>query len=306
MGRGDDMDKNLNLNEVNPFILFCRSPRIHNTLPPDTVHPRRKVKWYELEFQTAGEGYAITDDIKLPAGKGHMLFRKPGMIVQSFYPYSCYFLIFDAFHDPFKIYDFELLDADKGGYTDHEIGYGDKADYSLDFPPLLMVHRYYEFENLFVKCYNAYTSNDMFAIFNQKKYLIDILFLLQKEISDEAHVKSRNRSFGTNYSKVINLKNHIDSRISSRFSLNDLAEVAGLSPNFLSKIFKSITGESPIDYINRSKLALAKKLLLETNLVIKQIAAQCGFENETYFYILFKKSEGVSPSEYRNRNMQFL
>ena len=45
----------------------------------------------------------------------------------------------------------------------------------------------------------------------------------------------------------------------------------------------------------------AKRFLIESNKSIKEIAYECGFENDSYFYTLFKKTEGISPSAYQRK-----
>lgn len=47
---------------------------------------------------------------------------------------------------------------------------------------------------------------------------------------------------------------------------------------------------------------MSKKILLDTNKTVKEVAYDCGFENITYFFTLLKKVEGLSPSDYRKKN----
>lgn len=67
-----------------------------------------------------------------------------------------------------------------------------------------------------------------------------------------------------------------------------------------------LTGYSPktgihfIDYVNRLRIEKAKNLLYSTTLSIKEIGFQVGFSDEKYFMKVFKKLEGLSPSQYRH------
>ena len=73
-----------------------------------------------------------------------------------------------------------------------------------------------------------------------------------------------------------------------------------LSPFYISKIFKSEMGESPIHYLIRVRMEKAKALLESgASLSIGEIAEKVGYEDAYHFSKLFKKTYGVSPSKMR-------
>ena len=59
------------------------------------------------------------------------------------------------------------------------------------------------------------------------------------------------------------------------------------------------TGMRPMEYLARKRLSVAKVLLFSTDNSITSIGKEVGYEDPTYFGIVFKKLEGISPSEYR-------
>ena len=65
------------------------------------------------------------------------------------------------------------------------------------------------------------------------------------------------------------------------------------------RVFKGITGASPLEYRNSIRLAHAKVKLQDTNDPISEIAESLGYGSATYFSIAFKKSFGISPIEFR-------
>ncbi|MEN6312690.1 MAG: helix-turn-helix domain-containing protein [Clostridiaceae bacterium] len=81
--------------------------------------------------------------------------------------------------------------------------------------------------------------------------------------------------------------------------LNNVAGRLGLSPNYLSKLFKTYTAKSVGDYINQLRVEKALKLLEESDLSINEIASRIGIPCNTYFYPIFKKIMGITPAEYR-------
>ena len=82
------------------------------------------------------------------------------------------------------------------------------------------------------------------------------------------------------------------------FPLNEVAAVFGLSPNYLSALFKKTCNIGFSEYITQKKVARAKTLLLEQDMKIYEVADQLGFESAFYFSKVFKKVEGISPREY--------
>lgn len=84
-----------------------------------------------------------------------------------------------------------------------------------------------------------------------------------------------------------------------------LANVVSLNYAYFSNIFKSRTGVSVTAYLQNIRLRKAKELLISTNDRIREVAHKVGFTDERYFEKLFKNSEGITPSEYRERLRSF-
>lgn len=82
-------------------------------------------------------------------------------------------------------------------------------------------------------------------------------------------------------------------------SVTMIADSFDIHASYLSRFFKEQTGDTVSDYINKFRIAEAKRLLLDERTVIKQIAEQVGFYSISTFIRTFKKYEGVTPSIYR-------
>lgn len=72
--------------------------------------------------------------------------------------------------------------------------------------------------------------------------------------------------------------------------------------DYLSKLFKKSVGISLHSFINQTKIKLIKSYLLNTNLSIKELSRQCGFEDENHFVKFFKYHIGTSPTNYRSKH----
>lgn len=92
---------------------------------------------------------------------------------------------------------------------------------------------------------------------------------------------------------------YINNHLTEILSLNDLASQASLSPFYFSRLFKKETGFSPHEYVILSRINNAKYLLNFPELSIKDVCFKTGFSSESSFCTTFKKSVGMTPSEYR-------
>jgi len=84
------------------------------------------------------------------------------------------------------------------------------------------------------------------------------------------------------------------------FSLDYCADQFSTSPYTLSRVFKQITGINFIDYLSNLRIEQAKDLLLGSDMKITDIADRVGYQNN-YFTRVFKKYEGITPGQYRDR-----
>lgn len=90
----------------------------------------------------------------------------------------------------------------------------------------------------------------------------------------------------------------------AEFSLQELAEIAFVSSQHLSREFKKETGITFIDYLTRVRIKNAAKLLLNENMKIYEVAEKTGYSNQHYFSSAFKKTLGISPAEYRRKTFK--
>ena len=99
-----------------------------------------------------------------------------------------------------------------------------------------------------------------------------------------------------NMDKVIQ---YINTNISKKLSLEELADISCFSRTYFSVLFKELNGISPWDYINIKRVELAKSMLRESNETVLYISSECGFSNLSNFNRIFKKITGTTPTEFR-------
>lgn len=95
---------------------------------------------------------------------------------------------------------------------------------------------------------------------------------------------------------VSTIINFINENYMKEISLERISKNMYLSPVYISKIFKEETGDSPINYLIRIRLAKAREMLMEGNMSIKAVAKNVGYNDAYYFSKLYKKYFGHPPS----------
>jgi AraC family transcriptional regulator len=94
------------------------------------------------------------------------------------------------------------------------------------------------------------------------------------------------------------VRDNIEQRLSEKLSIEGLATEIGLSPFHFARMFKVSFGESPANYINRRRVALAKEYLARHE-SLAQISADSGFSHQSHMTATFKKLTGLTPALYR-------
>ena len=102
-------------------------------------------------------------------------------------------------------------------------------------------------------------------------------------------------------SAVMKAKTYIDGNYGRDLSLDEVSKAVDISPYYFSKLFKEETGENFIEYLTKVRISRAKELLTDPNVSIKEVCASSGYSDPNYFSRIFKKYEGVTPSEYREK-----
>jgi two-component system response regulator YesN len=118
------------------------------------------------------------------------------------------------------------------------------------------------------------------------EFTVKIIQYIDKEKEDSSHMAIK---------KALE---YIDGHFNEDLSIQKVAEEVHLSSNYFSHIFKKYKGQSFTDYLNNIRIQKAKKLLAENLYKIYEISDMVGYSDYKYFSSVFKKIEGISPSEY--------
>jgi AraC-like DNA-binding protein len=164
----------------------------------------------------------------------------------------------------------------------------------LEEHPILKVQEYHLTLNKYMEdIHEEYQNNELGSdeIISSllKTLIIKILRIMYSPNS------SRNTSISEKVIKYI-IENY-----NRDISLTELANVVYVNPYHLAHTFKDETGISPIQYLITHRIEVARNMLLNTNLPIREIASNVGYPNANYFNLIFKKFTGYTPGKFRKK-----
>ncbi|MGN0160613.1 MAG: helix-turn-helix domain-containing protein [Lachnospiraceae bacterium] len=117
--------------------------------------------------------------------------------------------------------------------------------------------------------------------------------LFERRVSSEAETEKQEERV------ITGITRYLQEHLSEEISLAILSEKFHLNPQYISQLFKSEIGVGFLAYLTNIRMEKSKKLLLSTSLSIAEVAEQSGYEDYRVFTKVFKKSEGITPSQFR-------
>jgi AraC-like DNA-binding protein len=142
-------------------------------------------------------------------------------------------------------------------------------------------------------CSGGDRTKNIFADLNLKELLIR---LVQSQHLEQVAIESGTAG---NHTRLHYVLHYIHEHLTDKIAVDTLSRKAYLSRNMFFKWFKEQFGITPLEYINRERIKLAKQLLANPRNTITEVSLQCGFTDVNYFVRLFKKAEGITPGLYQ-------
>ncbi|GEL08145.1 helix-turn-helix transcriptional regulator [Salisediminibacterium halotolerans] len=120
-------------------------------------------------------------------------------------------------------------------------------------------------------------------------WLIDQLIQLHKSLS----------SLSSANPYINRALQYIEEHIYEQLTLDKIAAVVGITPTYLSHLFKEEMTVTMNNHINKRKISCSARDLAHTNLSLREISQRYHFSNQSHFSLLFKKFKGMTPLDYR-------
>jgi len=132
----------------------------------------------------------------------------------------------------------------------------------------------------------------------KQEYLIHMLNLILIDFARASNMKI-NSSYHID-DPIQHSAHYIQTHFREQLSLESVANIIALSPNYFCSEFKKATGMTFKKYLNTQRLSYAVKLLKNTDLSITEVAETCGFNSISYFLKVFQNQYNMTPKAYKN------
>ena len=132
--------------------------------------------------------------------------------------------------------------------------------------------------------------------FYEKLCLYKLLQLLTEFERDTVHINTPAKA---GFDRIALAVQHMNRHFEQDLSLGDYAALCNMSKYHFLRLFRDITGETPLKYRNNIRLEHAAELLREENLSVEEVSSLLGFSSASYFSSAFKHRFGVSPKYYQ-------
>lgn len=128
----------------------------------------------------------------------------------------------------------------------------------------------------------------------------DEMNLIVLETLLEYHNIIKQNSDDSVNNKIKAIIEYMENNYQKSLNVTDIAEAVLMSPSYVSRLFKKDTGITVMNFLAKTRLEKAKKFLRNPHYQIEEIAKNVGFYDASYFTKVFKKHEGMTPTQYRN------
>lgn len=167
------------------------------------------------------------------------------------------------------------------------------SSHNLPFKTVCSARNAYQYEKLFQKAIDEYSLNLPGSKMICNGILSQIIGMLYNDLAfDSINYKMANK-----IALALDYLNQNYNR--SDLKISELAETIGISEKHFRRLFFDIYNKKPHEFLRDFRLNKAELLILNTSKQISEIAVQCGFSDVYSFSHCFKKSYGVSPTDYR-------
>lgn len=280
--------KNIRIEDLNPTFLFTWKGT--RDVDVDSYHCHDHL---ELAYVLSGAGKYDIDGKIYDVREGDLLILNPGVYHQALQgcegavPTTEFFVGFSDIRLP--DYPCNYLPVPNGGHIIHTTG---------------------ELRQKISRICTAMEVENMVCregrYFMLKSYLMQLILLVIREQCETAAPGGSYAFESANKKYIVErIIDYFEDHYSEKISLDQIAENMYLSPFYISKIFKSEIGDTPIRHLINIRLEKAKTLLESgSNSSIQEIAAMVGYDDAYHFSKLFKKHYGLSPSQARKRSME--
>lgn len=259
------------------------------------VFPESRIPYNMLRYIESGVGTFFIDDEEVIVHKDQVVYIPMGSKL------SCYVL-----EDNFSFTSIRFTTS----------VYFEGGDFISDYYGIQKVTEYKEAKTYFQQIYHWVKEDSPAKMYFVRGYLEILIGTLISKMSTNDSSKEHHQITDDNYTlekirrRIRKVSNKVDPRIqvvmdyvilhpSEKYTPQIMADMAELSKQRFSCLFKEQVGKSPMAYIKELKLTTAARRLLVCNETVSEIAYAVGYEDPNYFIREFKSAFGYTPNQYR-------
>ena len=156
-------------------------------------------------------------------------------------------------------------------------------------------------EELMLEMYREYSHKKKYYEIIMQSDLLRLLANVAREFEEQEDTK--NRELFSKYREAVSAAiRYIDENYNRNIYLDDVCKIAMMSQAYFSYLFKQITGNTFVEYVNSLRIGKAMEMLKGSSISITDICFTTGFNDAAYFNKVFRKETGLSPRQYRNQS----
>lgn len=236
--------------------------------------------WNQILFCADGNGILRYDNITVEITGGSFIFL-PALYPHEYTPdnekWDMRWIVFD-------------------GYACKQIF----TDLGMNKPMVVKTSDFGSMQKLYDKMFVALKSDKVFGNYTCSGLVYQYIMDFHRLASDSSAKSKTDKS-----DILMPALNYIEENYRKDFPITVLADISGVSHQYLCRIFNRTMNIRPNEYITCRRLQEAKLLLTETDLSVREICRQSGFTDTSYFSTVFKRYEGITPAEYRKKNKAY-
>ncbi len=237
---------------------------------------RKNLESYLIVLVLSGSGTLMYDQTVYPLRKGSCFF------IDCMVPY---------YHQSSSSDPWELIWVHFNGSSSQKY----YQYFSSKSTPAFQPQAFPELQDTMEKLLDINSNSDLSTEISSSQLIVDILTLLLLDITE------RQTERHPGHQKMAQVRAYLDEHYTEKFSLDELSEQFFISKFHLSREFRTLYGITLNHYVIARRITLAKKLLRFSDYTLEEIAQNCGFYDASYLNRQFKKSEGISASDFRKK-----
>jgi AraC-like DNA-binding protein len=260
--------------ELNPWVFLAA----YEEAVPGWISPviNDLKTYFDFWYIAQGSGSVKIDGQWVSYSQGDLLTIKPGEVYQQEKT---------VFNDPFRVFYFFV----------HPFGQIKKdldARLARYWPRIISLKYYPVIKDYFAEIFETYTTKPQDYPLALKATSLHVFRIVLSLLKTPKSV-----TFPPAFPRVLAARTYIETRYAEKMTLEKIAESSELSSSYLSALFHRYFRVSPIDYLIEIRLRAAK-LLLARGTCVSRTAQSTGFQSLHYFSRIFKKRQGISPTQF--------